>query len=108
MLAGAILYIPLPDYAISPNVSKGMGQGEGFTWPGDISVSLPEEFDPNAVFPLQALDANLVCRYPGPPDKPVCGLHQSDGKSTIDISTYTGVGLPPLCCEADGYCFQSS
>ena len=56
-------------------MDKVLGQGEGFTWPGDLSARLPKEVDPSAVFPLQALDANLARRHPGPLDELVCGLH---------------------------------
>ena len=69
---------------------------------------LPEEVHSGAVFPLLDLDADLVCKHPGPPDAPVCGPHQSDGYPTIDVPAYPGVGLPPLCCGADGYYVQGS
>ena len=89
-------------------MDKVLGRGEGFSWPGYLSARLPEEVDPGAIFPLRELDANLVLRQPGPPDAPVCGLHQSDGNPTLDVSVRPGVGLLPLCCEADDYPFQGS
>ena len=45
-------------------VDKGLGRSEGFAWPWGLSERLPEEVDPGAVFPLQALGANLVHRHP--------------------------------------------
>ena len=33
---------------------------------------------------------------PWTPDSPVCGLHQSDGNPTLDISARPRVGLTPL------------
>ena len=45
-------------------------------------------------------------RYPGPPDAPVCGPHQSDDNHNIDVSARPRVGLLPLCCKATGYLFQ--
>ena len=71
-------------------------------------MNLPKEVDPGAVFPLLVLDANLVRRHAGPPDAPVCGLHQSDDDPTLDVAARPGVGLPPLCCDAAGYPFQGS
>ena len=53
-------------YAVSPNIAKVLGRGEGLSWPGDLLARLPEEVGPGAVFPLWALDANLMCRHPGP------------------------------------------
>ena len=73
-----------------------MGQDKGLSWTGNQLSRLHEGVEPGAVFPLQTMDANLVRRHPGPPDAPVCGLHQSDGNLTLDISTRPGVGLPPL------------
>ena len=67
---------------------------------------LTEEVDTGAVLPLQALDANLMRRYPVPPDAPECGPHHSDGDPNLDVSTRTRIGLPPLCCTATGYTFQ--
>ena len=89
-------------------MANGFGRGEGISCPGDLSARLPEEVDPSAVFPLQALDANHVCRHPGPPDAPVCGPHQSDGSPNLDVSARLGLGLRPLCCEAACYLFQGS
>ena len=87
-------------------MDTGLRRGEGFSWPGDLLAHLPEEVDPCAVFPLQALGANCLRRHPGPPDVPVCGPHQSDGNLTLDVSAHPGVGLPPLCCNAAGYHFK--
>ena len=50
----------------------------------------------------------LCAGYPGPPDAPVCGPHQSYGDLNLDISARPIVGLPPLCGEANGCPFQSS
>ena len=47
-------------------MAKEMGRGEGFSWPGDILARLPEEVNPVAVFPLRALDDDLVRRESGP------------------------------------------
>ena len=69
-------------------------------------MRLPEKVDPGAVFPLRALVTNFVHRHPGTPDTPVCGLHQSDGDPTLDISAGPRVRLPPLFCEANSYPFQ--
>ena len=54
------------------------------------------------------MDADFVRRNPGPPDAPVCGLHQSDGDPTLDVSARPGVGLPLIFRESDGYPFQGS
>ena len=106
MLAGDLLFIPVTDYAISLDVDMLLGRGEGFTWNRYILVRLPEEVDTGAVFPLQELDANIVCQHPGPPDSQVCVPHQCDGDPTLDVSAHPGLGLPPLCYEATGYPFQ--
>ena len=95
-------------YAVSPNIAKVLGRGEGLSWPGDILARLPEEVDPGAVFPLRLLDDNILRRHPGPLDSPVCGPHQSDGDTDIYVSARPRVGLPPLCCKAAGYPFQGS
>ena len=89
-------------------MAKGLGRGEGFAWTWDLSARLPEEVDPGAVLPLQAMDANLVIRNPGTPDAPVCGPHQSDDDPNLDVSARTRVGLLSLCCDATGYPFQGS
>ena len=83
-------------------MSKWLGRGEGFAWAWDLLVLLPEEVDPNAVFPMRALEAYVVHRQLVPLDAPVCGPHKSDGDPTFDISARLRVGLPPLCCEATG------
>ena len=67
-------------------MDKGLGQGEGVAWLWDLLERLPEEVEPGAVFPLRALDANIVRRHPGPPDAPVCDSHQSYGNPTLDVS----------------------
>ena len=84
-------------------MSKGLGWGEGFSWTGDIFTGLPEDIEPGAVFPLRDLDAALVLQHHGPRDAPVCGLRQSDGNPTFDVSARLIVRLPPLCCKATGY-----
>ena len=89
-------------------MAKGMGWGEGFSWPGDLLARLPEEDDPGAVFSLQGLDDNLVRRHPGPPDAPVFGPHQSEFNHTLDVSTRPGLGFLPLLCKTAGYNFQGS
>ena len=58
-------------------MDKGLGRGEGLSWPGDLLARLSEEVDQSAVFPLQELEADLVRRNHGSPDAPVCGQHQS-------------------------------
>ena len=87
-------------------MAKVLVQGEGFSWTGDISERLPEEFDPGAVFPIQVLNDNLVHWHPGPQYSPVCGPHQSDYNPNIDVSARPGVGLLPLCCNI-GLCIPS-
>ena len=89
-------------------MDKGLGQGEGLTWPLDISALLLEEVDPSAVFPLRALDANIVRWHPGPMDASVCGPHQSDSKPTLDVSAHPRVGLTTLCCKATGHPYRVS
>ena len=69
---------------------------------------LPEQVSTSAVFPLQAMDADFVRPYPGPPDALVCGPHQSGVNPTLDVSAYPGVGMPPLFFEAAGFPFQVS
>ena len=98
----------MTDYAVSTDMAKGLGRGEGFYWTGDILAHLPEEVDPGAIFPLTALDASIVRWHPGPPDAPVCGPHQSDGYPNLDVSVRPILGLPPIFCEAEGYLFQGS
>ena len=71
-------------------------------------MCLPEEVEPGSVFSLRALDANLVHWHSEPLDTLVCGLYQSDGYPTIDLSARFRVRLLPLCCEATGYSFQGS
>ena len=95
-------------YAVSPNIAKVLGRGEGLSWPGDLLARLPEEVDPGAVFPLRLLDDNILRRHPVPLDAPVCGPHQSDGDTDIYLSAHPRVGCLPLCCKADGYPFQGS
>ena len=89
-------------------MDKGLGRGEDFVWPLDLSARFYEEFETGTFFPLQTLDANLVRRHPGNPDSSVCGPHQSDGDPTIGISACPRVALPTRCCEAGGYPFQGS
>ena len=69
---------------------------------------LAEKLQSSPVFPLQSLHTDFVCRCPWSSDTPVCGLHQSDGNPTLDVSTRLRVGLFPLWCEATGYPFQGS
>ena len=73
----------------------------------EISARLLEEVEPGAVLPLQALDTNFVRRDPGPPDALVFDPYQIDGNPTLDVPARPQVGLPPLCCKATGYPFQS-
>ena len=89
-------------------MARGLGRGEGFTWPGDTLAVLPKEVDPGAIFQLQSMNAYLLCRHPEPPDAPVCGPHQFDGNPTLDVSACPVVGIPPLCCKVTGYPFQVS
>ena len=81
-------------------MSKWLGRGEGFAWTWDLLVLLTEEVDPNAVFPMCALEAYVVHRQLGLPDAPVCVPHKSDGNPTFDISARLRVGLLPLFLEA--------
>ena len=60
-------------------------------------MRLLEEVDPGAVFPLRVLETILVRRHPGTLDALVCGLHQSDGDPTLDVSARPWVGFLPLC-----------
>ena len=77
-------------------MEKGLGLGEKLFWPRYLSVRLPGDIDPGAVFPLRAMGTNLVRRNPGPTDAPMCGPHESDCYPTLDVSTRPGVGLPPF------------
>ena len=77
-------------------MDKEIGQGQGFSWPGDILAQLPEEVEPGSVFPLQLPENNLVRWHPETPNEPVCGPNQSDGDPTIDVYARPGVGFPPL------------
>ena len=86
-------------------MDEKLGRGEGVAWLWDLLARLPEEVEPGAILPLQALDANLMHWHPGPPDAPVCGPHQSDGNRTLDVYTRPWVGLPPLYCDLTGYTF---
>ena len=85
-----------------------LGRGVGFNWPWYLLARLPEEVEPGAVFPLQALDANFVRRHPRTLDAPMFGPHKSDDNPTLDVSTRPRVGLPTLFCEATVYPFQGS
>ena len=87
---------------MSLRVWVGVG---GLTLSEDHMKRLPEEVDPRLVFPLRDLDADLMCRHPGPLYAPACGPHQSYGNPALDVSAHPGVGLPPLCCKADSYPF---
>ena len=106
--SGAIIQILVLDQAVSSDVAKGMGRGGGFNLSGVIVACLQEQVEPGAVFPLQAMNAALVRRHPGFLDSLMCGLHQSDGDPTLDVSARPGVGVTSLCCEADGYPSQGS
>ena len=63
-----------------------VGRNVGFARSGDIPERLSEQVDPDAVLPLRVMYADIVIRYPGPPDAPVCGPHQIYGNPTLDIS----------------------
>ena len=58
------------------------------------------------ILPLRPLDADTTHGKQGAPDTAVGGPHHSDGNPTTDISTYQGVGLPPLGGEAAVQAFQ--
>ena len=73
-------------------MANGFGQGERFAWPWDLLARLPEEVDSGAVFPLRALDANILHRHLVTPDVMVCGLHQNDGDHNLDVSARPRVG----------------
>ena len=75
------------------DVSRGLG---GFP------ERLLEEVQSRDNLPLMALYADLVCRHPGPPDAPVCELHQSDDNYNLDVSSSHIVRMPSLCCKASG------
>ena len=81
---------------------RGLGKGASFSWLGDISERLPEEVEPGAIFPLRGMDTNILRQHPGPTDATVCGLHQSYGNPTPDVSPRPGVGLPHLCFKVAG------
>ena len=77
--------IPLPDLAVCPGMSKGLGCSGDFAWDWGPTALLHEYVEPGAVFPLRVLDAYPVLRHPGPLNTPVCGLHQSDKIFTLDV-----------------------
>ena len=74
----------------------GGGRFSGF---GAFLERLLEEVYSGAVLPLQALHTDIMCPPTGPLDAPVCGLHQSDGNPTLEISARTRVGLIPFFCK---------
>ena len=49
---------------------------------------LSEEVQSDAVLQLQALQVDLLCWKPGPPDELVCGPRQNDGNPTLDVSAH--------------------
>ena len=108
LTAGDIIQISVLAEAVIPNIDKVFVHGGGFTWSGYLTARLPEEADPGVVLPMQALDADLLRRKPGPLDATVCAPPQIDGDPTIDLYKHPGVGLPKLFCEATGYYFQGS
>ena len=67
---------------------------------------LSEEVEGGNVLPLWMLHADPMRWHSGPPDAPVCGLHQINGNLTLDLYAYPQVGLLPICYEVDGYPFQ--
>ena len=69
---------------------------------GVFLACLSEEVQYDIAFPLGLLHAHFVCWHPEPLYALVCGPHQSDGNTNLDVSTRPIVGLPPLFCEADG------
>ena len=69
---------------------------------------LSEEVEGGNVLPLWMLHADPMRWHSGPPDAPVCGLHQINGNLTLDLYAYPQVGLLPICCEAAGYNFLGS
>ena len=83
---GTSLRIPVLALAVCSGIFKGLGWGGGFDWDWVPSEFLPEYVEPCAVFPLRALYDYPVRRHHGPPDAPVCGPHQIDGNSTLDVS----------------------
>ena len=89
-------------------MAKGLGQGEGFSFPGDLLARLPKEVEAGSVLPLRAMEYNIVRRHPGTPDALVCGPHQSASDTTLDVSARSGVGFPPIFYEAAGCLFQGS
>ena len=74
----------------------GVCRGWGFLWSRFIPVRLSEQVYPSAVIPLRVLYADLLRLKPGPSDASACGLHQSDGNPTLDVSACTVVGLLSL------------
>ena len=60
----------------------------------------------SAVLPLRLLHTDPTRRCPGAPDAAVSGSCHCDGDPTRDISACSGVGLLPLCGEADGQALQ--
>ena len=72
--SGDLIYIAVTAQAITPDVSKGLRWGGGvmgLDWSGDLTKRLPEQVEPGAVFPLRALDFDLVCRNPPTPPQPL-------------------------------------
>ena len=87
------MYIHVPAFLICADMGKGLGQSEGIVWYYDLLAHLPEEVESGTIFPLQAMDTNLVRQNPGPLDAPVCVPHQSYGDPTIDVSARPRVVL---------------
>ena len=42
LLSRYLLWIPVPDLAVCPGMSKGLGRGEGFAWTWVPTARLPE------------------------------------------------------------------
>ena len=89
-------------------MAKALGRSENFIWSYNLSAHLPEEVEYGTTFPLHYLDTKLVRQHPGPLDAQVCGLQESDGDPTHDVSVCPIVGLLPHCGESTGYPFHGS
>ena len=94
--------------AIRPDIFVRWFGVEVYQGLGFYPSRLQEEVKSSAVLPMRELYADPMFRHPGPLDAPVCGPHQSDGNTNLDVYAYPSVGLPSLCCEASGYNFQGS
>ena len=73
---------------------------------GVPQARLLEYIYPGDVFPLWVLHADSMWWQPGSLDATMCGLHQRNFNTTLDINARPWVRLPPLCGQATGYPLQ--